>query len=384
MQAIHHDVPSAEHDQGSASGGLPDPFGNFDQLVEGWYWALRSKDLKKGQIKSVTFLGRDLVIYRGTDGRPRTLDAYCPHMGAHLAEGQVDETGVRCFFHHWKLDETGSVVDCPIQDTIPKTSNHAWPTDEKYGMVWVWTGESPWHPVPFIPELMEEPERAMLGSQFTKGCHPNIVMVNAIDEQHFHSVHPMASSLANGLHFEVASYNSNCQTFDNSNSVPGTNWFNRILAKFYADSLTYRMVYWNGSTGSVTVGPDFWHFHIIFALRPTQNGETAGQTILVTKKHEGPLGFLFDKISLVLSHIVGSYFAAGDTRVFQTIKWNFKTPIKADRPIIAFMKHLQKQKFREWGSWRPLYNSNSNEPSSRPQMPHLDTRGDDNSDELPE
>jgi phenylpropionate dioxygenase-like ring-hydroxylating dioxygenase large terminal subunit len=340
--------------EGDSRGVGEDVFGNFDQIVEGWYWVLPGHKLKRGAIKSVTLMGKDLVVYRGDDNKARIMDAYCPHMGAHLAEGKVDGTGVRCFFHHWKLEEGGEVVHCPIQDAVPRAANAVWPTEEKYGMIWVWTGATPRLPVPYVPELNDGPVRTMLGNNFSKGCHPNIVMVNAIDEQHFHSVHPLASSLANGLHFETSSYNDNCLIFDNSNKVPMHNIITRFMSRFYANALTYRMVYWNGSTGSVTVGPDFWHFHIIFALRPTGDGTAEGQTILVTNKLKGPFGWFADKVSLILSHIVGSYFAAGDTRVFQTIKWNFKTPIKADRPIIHFMKHLQKQRYSAWGTWLPL------------------------------
>ena len=61
------------------------------------------------------------------------------------------------------------------------------------------------------------------------------------------------------------------------------------------------MSYWYGSTGSVTVGPDFLHFHIIFALRADENGKTRGQTILVTKKRPGPLGWLFNRVLLFLT-----------------------------------------------------------------------------------
>jgi phenylpropionate dioxygenase-like ring-hydroxylating dioxygenase large terminal subunit len=331
-----------------------DVFGNFEKIIEGWYWAIPSKKVRRGKVKPLKMLGRELVVYRGDDGKARIMDAYCPHMGAHLAEGSVDGTGIRCFFHHWKMGDNGELVECPVQDKPPRASVKVWPTEEKYGMIWLWAGEKPRYPVPFIPELKDGPERAMLGNNFTKGCHPNVVMVNAIDEQHFRSVHPMAASLADGLHFEISSYNENCQMFDNSNKVPLTNLFNRVLSKFYEKALTYRMVYWNGSTGSVTIGPDFWHFHIIFALRPNEDGCAEGQTILVTNKHQGFFGFIFDKFSLVLSDILGSYFAKGDTRVFQTMKWNFKTPIKADRPIIQFMKHLQQQKAVTWGEWNRL------------------------------
>src|SRR3546814_4056954 len=33
------------------------------------------------------FFGEDVVLYRGASGRPVMLEAYCPHMGAHLAVG---------------------------------------------------------------------------------------------------------------------------------------------------------------------------------------------------------------------------------------------------------------------------------------------------------
>ena len=33
------------------------------------------------------------------------LDAYCPHLGAHLAEGgRVQGESVRCPFHAWEFD----------------------------------------------------------------------------------------------------------------------------------------------------------------------------------------------------------------------------------------------------------------------------------------
>lgn len=326
-------------------------FTNFERVVQGWYWLMPSRELGKGKLKSANLLGRELVVFRGDDGVVRAMDAYCPHMGAHLAEGKVDGTGVRCFFHHWKLEATGEVSDIPCQKQPAKAANKVWPVAEKYGVIWLWTGETPRHPAPFIPELEHEETDALIGNQFEKGCHPNVVMVNAIDEQHFHSVHPLASSLADGLHFHVSSFNDNCQIFDNDRPVPQNSLFNRLLGKLYAGALTYRMVYWNGSTGSVTVGPDALHFHIIFALRPTSRGTTEGQTILVTKKRKGITGWAFNRVVLQITKIVGDYFAKGDTQIFQTIKWNFKTPIKADRPIIAFMKHLENQPFAPWGAW---------------------------------
>jgi len=326
-------------------------FGSFDSVVEGWYWACAAGELRRGQIQPLNFLGRNIVVFRDEQGVARAMDAYCPHMGAHLAEGRVDGEGIRCFFHHWKMGAQGQVVDIPCQSHPARVGVKVWPVAEQYGMVWIWNGAVALRPVPYIPELAGQEIDWLLGNRFEKGCHPNIVMVNAIDEQHFHSVHPLASSLADGLHFAVSSPAQNCQMFDNDRPVPTNNPFNRLLARWYAGPLTYRMVYWNGSTGSVTVGPDFLHFHIIFALRPTAKGTSEGQTILVTAKRKGVMGWLLNRVILKVTEIVGNYFAKGDTQVFQTIHWKFQTPIGADRPIVEFIRHVEQQRAVPWGSW---------------------------------
>ena len=58
---------------------LPMPFG--------WFVVCYSDELAKGEVKPVTYFERELVVWRGEDGAPRVLDAYCPHLGAHLGYG---------------------------------------------------------------------------------------------------------------------------------------------------------------------------------------------------------------------------------------------------------------------------------------------------------
>ena len=91
------------------------------------------------------------------------------------------------------------------------------------------------------------------------------------------------------------------------------------------------MCYWYGSTGTVTLGPDFLHFYIIFTLRMIEGGKTEGQTILITPKRRGFWGWVLNRGLLWLTQQVGNYFAKGDTQVFQTIQFDLKTPTKADR-----------------------------------------------------
>jgi 3-ketosteroid 9alpha-monooxygenase subunit A len=53
--------------------------------------------------------GKDLVLFRGGDGALGLLDAYCPHLGAHLGVGgSVSADGcIQCPFHGWKFGTDG-------------------------------------------------------------------------------------------------------------------------------------------------------------------------------------------------------------------------------------------------------------------------------------
>jgi phenylpropionate dioxygenase-like ring-hydroxylating dioxygenase large terminal subunit len=322
-------------------------FNHSDRFIEGWYWALPSKELKLGQVKPVILLGRDLAIYRGTDGKVVTFDAYCPHMGAHLAEGKVEGNGLRCFFHNWKFDPQGSCVDIPCLGKPFPVQVKSWYTTEKYGLIWVWTGETPHQPIPFVPELEHEECDTAFGSRFVKNCHPNVVMINAIDAHHFNTVHNLPLEIIFTKN-EV----QNAIAFSNSTRGGEDSLFIKLIRPFYKNVVTYSMCYWYGTTGTVTVGPDFLHFHIMFTLRLLEGGKTEGQTLLITKKRPGIFGWLFNRIILFLTLLVGNYFAKGDTQIFQTIKFNLQTPLKADQSIVQFIQHVEKQKALEWGSWR--------------------------------
>lgn len=321
-------------------------FNNPERVIEGWYWAMRSDEIKRGRARPLSFLGRELVVYRGEDGRVRALDAYCPHMGAHLAEGLVEGDSIRCLFHYWKYNEEGRCIEIPCQkfcDFVPRIDT--WTVEESYGLVWIWAGRTPNNLVPFVPELEGCEWDYKLANRFIKPCHPNVMMINAIDAQHFNSVH----NLPVDLNLEPTEINENCILFSNTTAIPRTKALTRFLSRFYKDALTYVLCYWFASTGTVTIGPDFLHFHIMFALRPTKDGKSEGQTILVTRKRRGAAGKLFNRIVLLLTRLVGAYFAKGDTRIFETIKFDFRTPIKADLPIIRFIQHAERQKTIAWG-----------------------------------
>jgi len=315
-------------------------FAHTDFVPDGWYWLISSKELKKGQARPARFLDHELVVYRGDDDHVRVLGAHCPHMGAHLCDGKVEGNSIRCPFHFWKFNDEGVCEDIPVlKEPVKVEQLKKYKCQEKYGLVWIWYGESDSTiAIPVIPELVGHTLESTLGKPFTKECHPNVMMINAIDAHHFRSVH----NLVVDLEMEPRILSANCIQFSNTTPMPQKNRFLRWATQFYSKALTYELTYWWGHTGSVMVGPDFLHFYIIFALRPNLEGKSEGQTILVTKERTGISGALVNKVILYLTKLVGNYFAKGDTQIFSRIKFNFKTPIKADRAILHFIDHYEK------------------------------------------
>jgi len=334
-------------------------FNKTDKVIEGWYWVLRSDKLKPKKATAVKLMGRDLVVYRTDQGKPVILDAYCPHMGAHLAQGKVQGSSIRCMFHNWKYNSQG------ICEEIPSLGGKCgvdarvkmWPCEDRYGLIWVWTGEKPGYPIPCPPELVGAKVRTVLAHSFQKKCHPHVVLINAIDEHHFNSVHQLPVR----LQMEPVELHSRCIQFNNTTLPKPTSMLGKLINKFYKSALTYSMTYWNGSTGTVTLGPDFLHFYILFSLRSTTDGQAEGQTILLTRKRGGVLGYFVDQILLALTWIVGNYFAKGDTVIFSNIRFEIKTPIKPDHVILKFIQHVELQTISNWNTSDQLVGDASKE-----------------------
>ena len=77
----------------------------------GWYALEYSSELQAGDVIPLEYFGRDLVLFRTESGEPRVLDAFCPHLGAHLGHGgRVEGEGLRCPFHAWLWDGEGRCV----------------------------------------------------------------------------------------------------------------------------------------------------------------------------------------------------------------------------------------------------------------------------------
>ena len=165
----------------------------------GWYAVEYSEDLKVGEVKAVKYFGKELVLFRTESGEAALLDAYCPHLGAHLGHGGIVKgESVSCPFHAWKFDGTGMLTDIPYAKRIPpkvkdKPCIRSYPVVERNQMIWAW-----YHPKEEVAPMWEVdviPEVGAEGWTEFRKFDWNIKSIiqetgeNAADIAHFVTVH---------------------------------------------------------------------------------------------------------------------------------------------------------------------------------------------------
>jgi phenylpropionate dioxygenase-like ring-hydroxylating dioxygenase large terminal subunit len=159
----------------------------------GWYWFAFSNELPRGAVKPVRYFGEDLVLFRGEDGKVSVLDAYCPHLGAHLGHGgQVDGGCLRCPFHGWKFDGDGQCVDVPYAKKVPPRAQvRSWPVREENGLVLAYypPDETPTWEIPPLAEYHSNDWGPFDGLHRTVRVHIQEMMENIVDVAHFPVTH---------------------------------------------------------------------------------------------------------------------------------------------------------------------------------------------------
>src|SRR6476620_3932677 len=89
-------------------------------FATGWYLVSWSADLEAGKPMPLQYFGKHLVLCRRADGGAVLLDAFCPHLGAHLGHGgRVEGDEIVCPFHAWRFGTSGKCTAVPYASRIP-------------------------------------------------------------------------------------------------------------------------------------------------------------------------------------------------------------------------------------------------------------------------
>ncbi|WP_042886183.1 aromatic ring-hydroxylating dioxygenase subunit alpha [Cupriavidus necator] len=112
------------------------------------YWqpvALTDEFEGERPVRAVRLMGQDFVVFRDEHGQYAMLDRDCPHRGADLSFGRLEDGGLRCPFHGWLFDRTGTCLETPAEPVGSKLCQrirqNAYPIVERSGVLFAFIGE---------------------------------------------------------------------------------------------------------------------------------------------------------------------------------------------------------------------------------------------------
>jgi vanillate O-demethylase monooxygenase subunit len=161
-------------------------------LKNAWYVAAWSDEITAG-LQRVVVLGENLCMFRDTKGIIAALEDACPHRKMPLSKGRLKGDAVECGYHGLTFNCSGQCIVAPGQGNIPSDAKvRAYPTHERYGLVWIWMGNPALadpDEIFNIPEF-ENPAWGMnKGRSLTIECNYLYVTDNLLDPTHVAWVH---------------------------------------------------------------------------------------------------------------------------------------------------------------------------------------------------
>lgn len=170
----------------------------------GWFVIGTSQDATTTPL-GVRYFGEDMVLYRGHSGRVFLVEAYCPHMGTHLAKNttsyvvqdneQVEGDNIRCPYHAWRFGPDGKCNDIPYSPgPIPKQAClKNWQVTERAGCLWIWHDAEGGEPDYELPAFENYDDPAWVKWNIEAlgelASHPQEIVDNIADKGHLVPVH---------------------------------------------------------------------------------------------------------------------------------------------------------------------------------------------------
>ena len=297
-------------------------FANPTATARSWYPAMRSRELRRGRIRSFDLRNRRLAVFRDRDGRAHAIDARCPHLGADLTLGTVEGSHVRCAFHGWCIGADGRCQSAPTSSRSLSRSVRFYPCEERWGLIWIFNGPTAAFALPSPDQdcrwwsLTLPPQRV--------ACHPHLVLANGLDISHYGTLHDMTFTSAPDL--VVAGHEVSVTMRGRPRSA-----FWRFVSGTHRGDVVARFTTIGGSLAWTTVTSPL-RFHVLFSGRPDRDGRCVTRTIMLF-----PRAFNADCVRALG---LMAMLLHDDRRILDTI--DFKPDFDdGDEPLRAFARVVE-------------------------------------------
>ncbi len=164
-----------------------------------WHPIAAAAELEEHPIKPVRIMGEDLVLYRDGSGTLGLIDRRCPHRGADMSYGRVEQCGLRCRYHGWRFDERGQCLEQPFEEIAhpnfkTRVKTTAYQAQVKGGLVWAYMGPEP---APLLPnwDFFDWPNGFVELVFAEVPCNWFQCQENSIDPLHFEWLHVSATTV---------------------------------------------------------------------------------------------------------------------------------------------------------------------------------------------
>ena len=155
-----------------------------------WHPVALSSDVQQGPV-GVRLLDEDLVLWRDAAGVANAFVDRCPHRGARLSLGRVNEGNLECPYHGWQFADSGQCVKVPAVPSFTPPPQHcvkSFGVQEACGLIWVQLQAAD-VPLPaFEAEDDARLRKVSCGPYDVAASAPRIIE-NFLDMSHFGFVH---------------------------------------------------------------------------------------------------------------------------------------------------------------------------------------------------
>jgi nitrite reductase/ring-hydroxylating ferredoxin subunit len=168
----------------------------FPSAPVGWFVVAPSSELPPQRVLPLRYFGKDFVLFRSALGTAHLLDAYCPHLGAHLGHGGVVAgESIRCPFHGFCFDGAGNSTHIPLSPRrAPSPTIPSYPICERNGLIAVYhhpAHEAPETEVPVVPECVSDAWTPFDLRRWKIRTHVQEMAENGFDMLHFRHLHKL-------------------------------------------------------------------------------------------------------------------------------------------------------------------------------------------------
>ncbi|MFK7828690.1 MAG: Rieske 2Fe-2S domain-containing protein [Congregibacter sp.] len=156
-----------------------------------WYVAATPDEVQEKPLGRV-LCGKSMVLFRTAGGQVSALEDFCPHRGAPLSLGTVEDGLLVCGYHGMQMSADGKCAGMAGQSVERfKKGIQSYPALERHGYIWVWPGVAALANADLIPDLhwARSPDWAFGGGMFHIQCDYRLLIDNLLDLTHETYVH---------------------------------------------------------------------------------------------------------------------------------------------------------------------------------------------------